>query len=724
MSRLNIKQQDITDCGAACIASIAAFYKLYMPISKIRQYLGTDKQGTNILGILAGAQKLGFDAKGVKGDVASLYKIPKPAIAHIIIDGRLNHFVVIYKVSKKQIRIMDPGKGKIENISLHTFTEQWTGVLVIMLPNESFSARNEKISQFLRFWHLLKPHRFILFQSLIGSFFYTILGFSTSIYIQKITDHVLLSENFKLLNIMSLSMIFLLVIQIILSVYKDVFLIRTGQEIDARLILGYYKHLLKLPQQFYDTMRVGEILSRINDAVKIRLFINNTALTLMVNLFIVIFSFLLMFTYYWKLGLLMAGILPVYLLIFIITNKLNKKTERKIMESSADLESQLVESLNAIRTIKLFGLESEMNTKTEYRFIKLLKNGYRSSLNQVFSQSSTQGISSLFTILLLWIGSYYVLAKELTPGELFSFYAIIGYFTGPVSGLISSNKTIQNALIAADRLFEVFDLETEVSENCYSFDKSTIEQIRFKDVTFGYNNKGHVFSSLNLCFQKGEITAIVGESGSGKSTLIHLIQGLYFLNKGHILLNEQDIKYISKPSLRKIISVVPQKIDLFDGNLIENIALRELNVDMERVLDICKSLKMMDFIEELPQGFNTYLGENGATLSGGQKQRVAIARALYQDPEVLILDEATSSLDSESDAALQKTISELKKKNKTIILISHRLLNLSIADKILVLKNGKLVQTGHHNQLIAEKGAYQDLWNKQFPENYAHYTSV
>ncbi len=724
MSGLNIKQHDITDCGAACIASIAAFYRLYLPLSKIRQYIGTDKDGTNILGILEGAQKLGFDAKGVKGDVTSLYKIPIPAIAHTVIDGRLNHFVVIYKVSQKHIRIMDPGTGKTEQISLDSFIEQWTGVLVILLPNESFSARNEKISQFLRFWHLLKPHKFILFQSLIGSFFYTILGFSTSIYIQKITDHVLLNENFKLLNIMSISMIFLLVIQIILSVFKDIFLIRTGQEIDARLILGYYKHLLKLPQQFFDKMRVGEILSRINDAVKIRLFINNTALTFMVNLFIVIFSFLLMFTYYWKLGLLMIGILPVYLLIFMITNKLNKKTERKIMESSADLESQLVESLNAISTIKLFGLESDMNAKTEYRFIKVLKNGYRSSLNQVFSQSSTQGISSLFTILLLWIGSYYVLAKELTPGELFSFYAIIGYFTAPVSGLISSNKTIQNALIASDRLFEVFDLETEVSENCYSFDKSTLEQIRFKEVTFGYDNKGVVFSNLNLCFKKGEITAIVGESGSGKSTLIHLIQGLYLLKKGNILLNEQDIKYISKNSLRRIISVVPQQIHLFDGNLIENIALGKLHIDMEKVLHICNSLKMMDFIEKLPQGFNTYLGENGATLSGGQKQRVAIARALYQDPEVLILDEATSSLDSESDAALQKTIIDLKEKNKTVILISHRLLNLTIADKIMVLKNGTLVQSGHHNKLILEKGAYQDLWNKQFPENYAHDTSV
>ena len=225
MSKLNIKQHDITDCGAACIASIAAYYKLYLPLSKIRQFIGTDQDGTNILGVLEGAQKLGFDAKGVKGDQESLYKIPKPAIAHTVVHGRLKHFVVIYSVSKKHIRIMDPGTGKIENISMDDFIKQWTGVLVIMLPNDSFTSRNEKVSQFLRFWHLLKPHKFILIQSLIGSVFYTILGFSTSIYIQKITDYVLINENFKLLNIMSVSMIFLLLIQIILSIYKDIFLI-------------------------------------------------------------------------------------------------------------------------------------------------------------------------------------------------------------------------------------------------------------------------------------------------------------------------------------------------------------------------------------------------------------------------------------------------------------------------------------------------------------------
>jgi len=718
MSKIKVKQHDITDCGAACVSSIAAYYKLYVPLSKIRQYIGTEKEGTNILGILEGAQKLGFDAKGVKGNLESLDKIPVPAIAHVIVDGRLQHFVVIYKITKKYIQIMDPGSGKLKNTPIDSFNEQWTGVLVILLPNNTFKAQNEKVSQFLRFWHLLKPHKYILIQSLVGSVFYTILGFSTSIYIQKITDYVLLNENFKLLNIMSISMIFLLIIQMILSIYKDIFLIRTGQEIDARLILGYYKHLLKLPQHFFDTMRVGEILSRINDAVKIRLFINNASLTLMVNFFIVIFSFLLMFTYYWKLGLLMIGILPIYFLIYFITNRLNIKTERRIMESGADLESQLVESLNAVSTVKLFGLEGMMHNKTEFRFIKLLKNGYRSSLNEVFSRSSTQGVSSLFTILLLWIGSYYVMAKELTPGELFSFYAIIGYFTGPVSGLISSNKTIQNALIAADRLFEVLDLETETSENCYSWNDACVNYIKFNNVNFSYNNRGPVFSNLNLMFKKGQVTAVVGESGSGKSTLIHLIQGLYHLNGGSILLNEQDIKYIEKKSLRKVISVVPQKIHLFDGNLLDNIAFGNTQIDMKKVLKICDSLEMTAFIEALPQGFNTYLGENGATLSGGQKQRIAIARALYQEPEVLILDEATSSLDSQSDAALQKTIASLKENDKTIIQISHRLLNLSKADHIMVLDKGKLVQSGHHKTLILERGIYQHLWNKQFPVNF------
>jgi len=717
MSRTTIKQHDITDCGAACIASVASFYKLEIPLSKIRQFAGTDKKGTNVLGLLEAAQKLGFDAKGVRGPQESLFKIPKPAIAHLILKNQLQHYVVIYKVSKNKVTIMDPGVGKEITLSLRDFVEQWTGVLVILLPNASFDSRNEKVSLLRRFWFLLKPHKYTLFQSLIGSIFYTLLGFSTSIYLQKITDHVLINGNNKLLNIMSITMIILLIFQILISIFKDVFLVKIGQEIDARLILGYYKHLLKLPQQFFDTMRIGEIISRINDAVKIRVFISNTSLTLMVNFFIVLFSFMIMFTYYWKLGLLMISIIPVYFIIFIITNHFNKRTERKLMEASADLESQLVESLNAMKTIKQFSLEDFSHFKTENKFIKLLNIGFYSSLNQIYSFSSTQGFSNLFTILLLWVGSYFVISQDLTTGELLSFYAITGYFTGPVSSLISSNKTIQNALIAADRLFEIMDLERETAENKYEISKDTLGDICFKNVTFRYGSRREIFTEFNLLLKRGEISAIIGESGSGKSTLIQLFQSLYPLKQGDIFIGNHNLKYLEKSSLRNIISVVPQKIDLFDGNVVDNIAIGEAAVDMEKLLGICKDLEIQDFIERLPHGFQTYLGENGTTLSGGQKQKLAIARALYRDPEILILDEATSSLDSYSEKYVQQTMRHLRNQGKTVIVISHRLSTLLQADSIYYLHQGTVVEQGSHEQLITNDGPYKKLWGRQLPDS-------
>ncbi|PIE48935.1 MAG: peptidase C39 [Flavobacteriales bacterium] len=715
MSKITIKQHDITDCGAACLASIAAYYKLELPISRIRQYAGTDKKGTNVLGLIEAAQKLGFEAKGVRGEFDSLFKIPKPAIAHVIVKEQLQHYVVIYEATKSHIKVMDPGTGKLHKKTHKEFKKEWTGVLVLLLPDESFQKGNEKVSIIKRFWFLLKPHKFVLFQALVGAVIYTLLGLSTSIYIQKITDHVLVGGNTKLLNLLSVIMLILLVLQVLIGVFKNIFIIKTGQQIDARLILGYYKHLLKLPQQFFDTMRVGEIISRINDAVKIRAFINETSLTLTVNVFIVIFSFGLMFSYYWKLALIMLAIIPVYLIIYWITNRLNKKTERKIMERAADLESQLVESLNAVGTIKRFGLEDFANIKTETRFINLLHIGFTSALNSIFSGTSSQITSQIFTIILLWSGTYFVIDQEITPGELLSFYAIIGYFTGPVASLITANKTIQNALIAADRLFEIMDLEREESENKLKLTADKIGDIEFKNVAFRYGTRVEVFKNFNLTLKKGEITAIVGESGSGKSTLISLLQNMYPLQSGNISIGGIDLQYIENHSLRKLVSVVPQKIDLFAGNVIENIAVGEFEPDMERILNICKSIGVLEFIETLPNGFNTYLGENGATLSGGQKQRLAIARALYKQPEILVLDEATSSLDSTSENYIQRTIKSLRKQHKTIVVIAHRLSTVVHADKIVVMEKGKVTEQGSHSELYKRKSQYYKLWEQQMP---------
>ncbi|AQW89752.1 peptidase domain-containing ABC transporter [Elizabethkingia anophelis] len=710
---IQIKQHDIKDCGAACLASVAAHYGLKMPIAKIRQICHTDTRGTNVLGMVQGLEKMGFNAKGVKGGADALPEIPLPAIAHIIVQGQLHHYVVIYSVKKDKITVMDPAYGKMQEYTLQEFSEIWTGVLILLEPNEYFEQKDEKTSLYKRFWNLVQPHKSILLQALLGAVVYTILGLSTSIYIEKITDYVLIDGNKRLLNLLSVGMIVILLFQIFISVMKSVLVLQTGQKMDKHLILGYYKHLLKLPQRFFDTMKVGEIISRVNDAVKIRTFINDVAIQIFVNIFIIIFSFALMFTYYWKLALITALVIPFYFLVYWITNKLNKKVERKLMEESAELESHLVESITSVRTIKQFGVETFANNKTDNAFTKLLKTIYTSVLNALFSSNSSEFLSRIFTIVLLWAGSGYVIDRVITPGELLSFYALIGYFTSPVSQLIGMNKTVQNALIAADRLFEIMDLEREETTDKLELSPEHIGDIQFKEVSFSYGSRADVFAGFNCTIEKGKTTAIVGESGSGKTTLASLLQNLYPLKGGKILIGDYDINYISNYSLRSLISVVPQQIDLFSGNVIENIALGEDFPDVQRILDITKKLGILTFVEKLPNGFQTYLGENGALLSGGQKQRIAIARALYKNPEILILDEATSSLDTESELVIQNTLNEFRSQGKTMVVIAHRLSTIANADTILVMKEGQIIEQGNHQELISKDSTYKSMWEKQ-----------
>ena len=276
-----IKQRDITDCGAACLCSIANHclcsianhYDLKMPVSKIRQIAGTDKKGTNALGLVEAATKMGFSAKGVKGDISAIPKIPVPAIAHVLVKEVLYHYVVIYQTSGREVKVMDPANGKLEAYSIDAFEVIWIGILILLAPDENFEKKNLNVSINSRFWFLIKPHKALIIQSIVGAAIFTLIGLTSAIYVQKIIDFVLPSANQNLLNLLSIGMIFLLIIQIIVNIFKSIFILKTGQQIDAKLILGYYKHILSLPQRFFDTMRVGEIISLINDAVKIRAFI-------------------------------------------------------------------------------------------------------------------------------------------------------------------------------------------------------------------------------------------------------------------------------------------------------------------------------------------------------------------------------------------------------------------------------------------------------------------
>jgi len=275
------------------------------------------------------------------------------------------------------------------------------------------------------------------------------------------------------------------------------------------------------------------------------------------------------------------------------------------------------------------------------------------------------------------------------------------------------NKTAQNALIAADRLFEIMDLEREETENKVELQRENIGDIKFENVSFRYGSRTEVFKNFNTVFKKNQTTAIVGESGSGKTTLISLLQNLYPIKEDKIYIGDYDSQFIHYQSLRNCIGVIPQQLNLFSGNIIDNIALGDSFPNIQRILDLSKQLGITEFVEKLPNGFETQIGENGAMLSGGQKQRIAIARALYKNPEVLLMDEATSSLDTNAERIVKEAIDNFKSQGKTVIVIAHRLSTIANADTILVMENGTIVESGNHQDLLLQKGKYFNLWNKQ-----------
>jgi ATP-binding cassette, subfamily C, bacteriocin exporter len=706
---VRIKQRDLSDCGAACLASVAAYYGLRIPVSRIRQYAGTDKMGTSLYGLMEAAERLHFQARGAKISGMPLRGIPVPTIFHLVLENGLQHFVVVYRIKKDRVRYMDPAIGQLIKQSLPVFLKRFSGAILLILPSERFQQGGKKKSVSFRFWQLILPHQKLLIQALAGALVYTVLALALSVYVQKIIDFVLPDANKHLMNLLSLAMIVLLFFRVITGYLKSVMAVRTGLQIDCRLILGYFRHLLELPQRFFDHMRVGEIISRMNDAVRVRVFINDTALGILVHVLTMVLSITAMFIYNWKLALVMMLTAPVYILIYLVSDRVNAKWQRKAMETGAALESQLVESVQGMTTICRFNAQEYFYLKTEKRIIPLLRIMFAGSRKGLLLANATEWITGLVTVVTLWYGSFLVIDQVMSPGELLSFYTLTSFFTTPVQALIGANRTMQDALIAADRLFEIIDLEKENKEQ-HTLDRCPEGDLIFENIHFSYGHGNPVFSGLQFRILQNQMTAIIGESGCGKSTLLALIQKFYALDAGSIQIGDTDIRYISTPAIRKRITAVSQQTDLFQGTIISNIALGEPDPDLERIINICQRLGIHEYITRLPERYHSIIHEQGINLSGGQKQKLGIARALYPDPAILILDEATSALDPESEEKVKETLRWFYAQKKTIVIISHRLSTIRFCESVIFLKQGHQALCGKHEHLLSEYDQYAEWW--------------
>ncbi|MFW5980905.1 MAG: peptidase domain-containing ABC transporter, partial [Halanaerobiaceae bacterium] len=703
---------DETDCGAACIATIAKQYGLEMPVTKIRQIAGTDRKGTNALGLVKAAEELGFNAKGVKGEPEDLQgDVPLPAIAHIVRDN-LQHYVVIHKITEDQIVVADPAKGIIK-YEPEEFYEQWSGVLILLTPGEDFSTGDEKLGLFARFFNLIIPHKRLLIEIFIASLLYTLMGILGAFYFKYLIDTVLADGLVRSLHVVSVGVIILTLIKIFLNAFRKHLLLYLSQKIDISLIMNYYQHVIELPMSFFDSRKVGEIISRLRDASKIREAISGATISVMIDTLMIIGAGVVLYIQSSTLFWVAAVVIPLYVLVVWSFNRPFRRIHRKEMEQSAVLNSYLVESLSGAATIKAFNGEREAKQETEHKFIKFIKSIFTATFMRNIQGSSQKFLTSVSELVILWVGGYHVINGNISLGQLITFNALLGYFYGPIQDLIHLQPKLQEAYVASDRLGEILDLEVEKQK-----EKSRIKcdhlqgKIEIENLDFRYGTRKKVLKDINLSIKQGEKVALVGESGSGKTTLAKLLLKYYLPEEGKIIIDDYNIEDISLESLRANIGYVPQDIFLFSGTIKENIAFGQKNRSMKQIIEAARKSQAHQFINELSLRYETLVGERGSNLSGGQKQRVAIARAILKDPDVLILDEATSNLDTATEKAIHNTIQKVSQGITTVI-IAHRLSTIKECDKIVVLKEGEIIEKGTHEKLLVKQGEYYQLWEGQ-----------
>jgi ATP-binding cassette subfamily B protein len=705
-----IEQQSHADCGATCLAMIAQYWGKRLNLNTLRGLTGVGRSGASLKALAQAAERLGFQARPVRSSFNRVAEQSMPWIAH----WQGDHYVVVYRVKHNRVILADPALGK-RSIPIPEFLASWTGYALLLSPTTFLQAMPSAKPSLGRFWGAFAPYRSLLIPIIIASVLMQMFGLITPLFTQIILDQVVVHKAVLTLHVFVIGLLLFGVWRVGLSCVRQYLLDYFSNQVDLTLISGFISHALKLPLQFFATRHVGDIITRVQENQKIQAFLTRQAIAAWLDATMAIVYVGLMLHYNWKLTLLILSLLPPIILLTVIASPFLRRASRQIFHEAAQQNSSLVEMLTGISTVKATAAEQELRWKWEDHLTSQFNAQFRGQklANGVHGIASL--IETLGTTALLWYGAMLVIQDQLSLGQFVAFNMMIGSVIGPVLSLVGLWDEFQEVLVSVERLDDVFSAAPEESPEKPLLVLPPIRgAVRFENVTFRYNNDDDRNILQNISFQvaAGSTVAIVGRSGSGKTTLINLLQGLYQPTTGRITIDGNDLHHVSPQSLRHQLGVVPQECFLFSGTILENITLHRSEYSLEEVLEVAKLAEAHSFIQSLPLGYHTKVGERGTMLSGGQRQRVAIARALLSNPRILILDEATSSLDTESERRFQKNLQQIRR-DRTTFIIAHRLSTVRNADCIIVIDRGIITEQGTHEELLAKQGLYAQLAQQQ-----------
>ncbi len=705
-----IEQQSSSDCGAACLAMVGLYWGERFNLNTLRNLAGIGRSGASLKNLATAAEQIGFQARPVRASLGRLADQAQPWIAH----WQGDHYVVVYDVKGDRIFLGDPARGKL-TLTRSQFLDSWTGYALLLDPTRQLKPNPEDKPSLRRFWSVLGAYQVTIWQVVVISLLIQLFGLITPLFTQVILDKVVTQKSLSMLNVVAVGLLIFSAWRIALSATRQYLLDYFSNRMDLTLVSGFITHTLSLPLKFFEARQVGDIITRVQENQKIQSFLMQQVVSTWLDALMAIVYLGLMLYYNWQLTLLVLCLIPPIILLTVCATPFLRKISREVFTEAAEQNSILVEMLSGVATIKAAAAEREIRWRWEDRLTRTLNVQFKGQklANGLGALSSL--INTLGSTALLWYGASLVIQGQLTIGQFVAFNMMIGNVLSPILSLVGLWDEFQEVLIAVERLNDVFETAPEERPGEPMLVMPTIRgEVKFEDVTFNYDQAEdrNTLQNLNLTVSPGQTVAIVGRSGSGKSTLVKLLQGLYYPTKGRIWIDGHDTRHVSPASLRSQLGVVPQECFLFSGTILDNIQLYRPEYDLEEVVEIAKLAEAHTFIQDLPLGYNTKVGERGSNLSGGQRQRIAIARALLGDPAILILDEATSSLDTESERRFQTNLARISR-GRTTFIIAHRLSTVRHADQILVIDRGILVEQGNHDELIKLKGLYYHLAQQQ-----------